>query len=113
MTREEVEKWYEDISAYMGEVHIEALCNHCDKKGTVLLSTTKNAERYFYLGPVMKNGDIDWKTIVNDNAYYSYNEIRREVYGHLLIITKAFCSKECFIDYMYEHQPELVELITQ
>lgn len=113
MTKDEVEKLFEDEKATHDQFSVSGTpCNACNKNYTQMILTTRYRELFNSLIYILNNGFTEWApfdTTVKTKTGLKYVPYKEGI----TFLREAFCSKECFINYIYDHQTDIVELITQ
>lgn len=109
---------YAEVVSLYGNVHEErnmqmfdtVPCNQCGIESGNLLMYTHHDPFFHRLVGILKGG---WSGFEPRYHTVGYGDQVQKIYvggtGYLI----GFCSKRCYIDYICDHQAELVELITQ
>ena len=114
MTLEEVEKLFEEERCTHDQFAIaEAPFNTCGMAFTRMILTKRYREFFGGLIYMLKNGFVEWEPFEPSHKMVNRVERNSPHSDGITFLRDAFCSKECFINYIYDHQAEIIELITQ
>ena len=115
MTKEEIKLWLGPIHETVAWDSVSS-CSQCSSSYTInLFFISEETPKFRKIGALLKRGVINYQPRYKETVSYSggMREIHLTFVGGSIHIKEAFCSGRCFIDYICDHQAELVELITQ
>ena len=115
MTKEEIEK----IFGYTEESNPQMIpaicCVYCKSKVTAVISTTDKpflGKLYSFLN-IVNQGKVFYSPQI-----YTYTTAhgaveKRSLGPSIVSLEGMFCTKNCLVNFFFEHQHDMVELITQ
>ena len=115
MTRDEVDTWLSGVIE-SGIMSFHSVCGNCRNSPTMLLfASVSKPDKYQRACQLIKEGTVSFKPQYHkvETMTLGYPVNNYTLMGGDIEIREAFCSRKCFFDYIYEHQGELIELITQ